>query len=110
MVQWLLPVSLYGSTTVLAEGASRVASVLTIYVRPVITPHKIAENHEKLRGARSSMQSRRERGDKERWKDIVRTMDEDASTSEGLSSLCGSLLYQSYECPLFSFFLSLQYR
>ena len=57
-------------------------------------------------------ESRRERGEKERRKEIVSTMNEDASTSEGLTSLFGPLLYHSYALSAFSFFflVSLQYR
>ena len=40
-----------------------------------------------MRGAESGTQSRRERGEEERWKEIVSTMDEAASTTEGLSSV-----------------------
>ena len=41
-----------GSTTVLTEGAARVASVLAICVRPAIMSHDIAETHQKCAAPR----------------------------------------------------------
>ena len=54
-----------GSTTVLAEGAARVASVLTFYVHPVVTSHKIEETFQIAR-RRKRHAGRGERGEKER--------------------------------------------
>ena len=93
-----------GITAVLAEGASRGSSVLTIYVRPIVTPHYIAETHQvarrRKRNAKQKIEGRG--GDMEGC-----TMDEAASTTEGLSSVDPSCTIHKL-CPFFfSFFFFL---
>ena len=75
-----------GSATVLAEGAARVARVYIFYVRPTLMPHNLAETHENAR--------RCVKRGHEYKRETASTLDESASNSDGLGSLCGSLLYR----------------
>lgn len=55
------------STTVLAEGAARVAIVLNICVRPTITPHVIAETHQNGRRRDRPRETEERRGREGEW-------------------------------------------
>ena len=63
--------------------------LLTIYVRPTITPHKTAETHQNSRRkSREGTQNRVvERGERETGRETVSTMDEAASTTDDLGSV-----------------------
>ena len=73
------------STTVLAGGA-RVASTLTTFARPTITPHNMAETHQSARRrAQRARRTAREGREGEREGDGAH-VDEAASTADGLGS------------------------
>ena len=71
-----------GSTTVLVEGAARVASVLTICIRPTRTYHIVADTHQNARRRDSAcdIEDKAEGGRK------AVSIDEVASTADRLGS------------------------
>ena len=74
-----------GSTTVLAEGAARVPVLLTVYVRPIMTPHYTAETQQNSRRKEQRGHAEQlEREERDTGRDTMSTMDEAASTTDGL--------------------------